>query len=223
MSLINELQESSERDDVIVVLRKTKRLCAKLGRDDILQWVNNELNGYPNDIKDIPDYRNITSYPGYRLNHYISGGYMINGIVLLTEIIPSFKSFKTCLLRPISEIIDIISSIKGDIRYCELMNEDAATAFKEFFRKDNEELLQHAQFLLQKDSNEIRAIPDRIKDMVLDWACSLEISGVTGEGQSFTTKEKKNANNVIFNVSRSIVGQISDSGTNLLGDDNGTV
>ena len=59
MNLVNELQISAEKDDVLAVLRKTKRLASKLGRNDITDWLNSEQNGYPKD-KGIPDYRIVS-------------------------------------------------------------------------------------------------------------------------------------------------------------------
>ena len=37
---------------------------------------------------------------------------------------------------------------------------------------------------------QVMAIPEQIKDKVLDWACDLESAGVFGEGLSFTQKRE---------------------------------
>lgn len=58
MKLISEiidLLSSSERD-VATALMKTKVLLFQLGEKELLEWVNNELNGYP-DRNNLPSYR----------------------------------------------------------------------------------------------------------------------------------------------------------------------
>lgn len=56
MSLVNELQISAEKDDVISALRKAKRLYHKLNLDR--PWIDAELSGYTN--QPIPPYRYIS-------------------------------------------------------------------------------------------------------------------------------------------------------------------
>jgi len=51
----------------------------------------------------------------------------------------------------------------------------------------------------------------------LDWACSLETAGVTGDGQSFSDNEKQVAQAVIFNISNSSIDQLNNSGDNIKG------
>ncbi len=213
MSLVNELQESAERDDVIVVLRRTKRFCAKLGENNTLQWANNESDGYPDNSEDIPEYRNITFCLGYHFDCHVSGNYIVNGV----KTIPGFV-VKRPLLKPISEVVNIIASIKDNLFYGEPFHTENPDLIKQF---------GHNQFVLQANSAEIRAIPERIKDVILDWACSLElagVAGVTGDDQSFSAGDKGKAKNATFNISHCSVGQIADSGTNLVGgSNNGTV
>lgn len=52
--IINEL--SSPQPSLIDALVKTKVLLHRLGRKDLAEWVNNEINGYPDDAF-LPDYR----------------------------------------------------------------------------------------------------------------------------------------------------------------------
>lgn len=213
MGLVNELQCSVEKDDVITVLRKTKRMCYKLGRNDILQWVNNEINGY--DKTPIPEYRNITAYPGYKLNNFRDGH---NGVVLLNETTTLFEGIKDTINKPMSHIVDIIESFNNGQKCCFLMNDKAADTIRRFFANspDNAPILRNAQFLTVLDSIEIKSIPEQVKDIVLDWACNLESLGIAGDDKSFTNDEKDKARETVFNITHCSVGQISDSGTNLL-------
>jgi AbiTii len=67
MSLLRDIQNdlASASGDVTTVLRKCKILAARLGSDEFAQWVERELNGYP-DSQPIPDYRRLT------IQHYAS-------------------------------------------------------------------------------------------------------------------------------------------------------
>ena len=61
MKLIEEIIEnlSSDTPNLNNALFKTKVLLHHLGEDQLISWVNSELNGYP-DIESVPEYRVIT-------------------------------------------------------------------------------------------------------------------------------------------------------------------
>src|SRR6266702_1472488 len=82
MNLVNELQISAEQDDVLTVLRKTKRLASKLGRKDIAEWLQSEMDGYAPG-RPVPEYRQIGTTLAYNTNGYVPVGFgrMMNGIV----------------------------------------------------------------------------------------------------------------------------------------------
>lgn len=58
MSLLREIQNSAidSSTDISTLLRKCKVLAARLGNEEFKNWVDFELNGYP-DIESLPDYR----------------------------------------------------------------------------------------------------------------------------------------------------------------------
>ncbi len=58
MNLLNEIVEalSSQGGSLTDALLKTKVLLHKIGHQELVEWVNNELNGYPND-DNLPEYR----------------------------------------------------------------------------------------------------------------------------------------------------------------------
>lgn len=58
MNLLNEIIEalSSQSGSLTDALLKTKVLLHKIGHQELVEWVNNELNGYPNDDS-LPEYR----------------------------------------------------------------------------------------------------------------------------------------------------------------------
>jgi hypothetical protein len=51
---------SGDKPNLTEALVKTKVLLYKLGRQDLSEWVNNELNGYPADSP-VPEYRVVTA------------------------------------------------------------------------------------------------------------------------------------------------------------------
>jgi len=62
MKLLNELIESlsGERPSLTDALVKTKVLLHQLGRKELVEWVNLELNGYPEGVS-VPEYRVINA------------------------------------------------------------------------------------------------------------------------------------------------------------------
>ena len=60
MSLIRDIQAAtiSQSTDVPNLLRMCKLLAARLGNEQFAQWVEHELNGYP-DIQSLPEYRKV--------------------------------------------------------------------------------------------------------------------------------------------------------------------
>lgn len=72
MSLLREIQVSllEERSDLGPILLKLRFLAARLGSDILEDWVQHEMNGYPEDVS-VPDYRKASiSYSGTFSNMY---------------------------------------------------------------------------------------------------------------------------------------------------------
>jgi hypothetical protein len=69
-------------------------------------------------------------------------------------------------------------------------------------------------FMLKMNTPQVRAIPEAVKDKILEWACALERRGVHGEDMTFSEDEKQNAHTVIFNVTGCKIGQLTNSGNN---------
>jgi AbiTii len=216
VNLVNELQVSAEQDDVLTVLRKTKRLASKLNRHDIAEWLESEQNGYSS-RETVPDYRTVGVTLGYNTNGYIPAGWGM--LVKGTEMLPDCG---LGLKFPIPDSISIVLSwIESKGRAEELCSpvpagSDLCRKLKSMFRFD-QMIARQITFLFRYNGAEIRAIPERIKDRVLNWACDLESAGVTGEGMTFSAKEKEIAHAVTFNIYGSHIEQLSNSGTNLKG------
>ena len=69
-SIVLELQEEvlSPNCDIVTVLRKAHLIAVKLKLSDFDQWIQYELNGYP-DKKSCPEYRKVRGTLKY-LNQY---------------------------------------------------------------------------------------------------------------------------------------------------------
>ena len=65
--------------------------------------------------------------------------------------------------------------------------------------------------------SQVRAIPEAVKNRVLDWACELERRGVLGENMTFSDKEKAEAHTINFNLTNCTVEQLNNMGKNLMG------
>jgi hypothetical protein len=213
MNLVNELQVSTENDDVLTVLRKTKRLASKLDRKDIAEWLHSEQSGYA-DGQSVPDYRKIGTTLAYNTNGYIPAGYgrLMNGI----EDLPSCDVTAPAHVRDsISTVLSWIESLDNGrgiyhpipegSEYCRAIRN--VVRFHPLFAGQ-------ITFLLHFNSCQLKAVPEQIKDKVLEWACALEAAGVTGDGMSFSSEERRIAHSVTFNISNSHIEQLTNSGLN---------
>lgn len=216
MNLVNELQVSAERDDVLTVLRKTKRLASKLDRRDIAEWLNAEQCGYAAG-QAVPDYRKIGTTFAINTNGYVPAGFgrLMKGVQELPSIdVP----VPACMEDPISAVMSMIESLnQGNGIYRSIpQGSDLDLAMRRIISLDP--MFAHQiTFLLHLNATQVKAIPEQIKDTVLDWACALEAAGVTGDGLSFSAKEKDVAHSVVFNISGSHIEQLSNSGLNQRG------
>lgn len=76
MKLLNEIIESlsSQNGSLTDALLKTKVLLHKIGHKELIEWVNNEINGYPDKIE-VPEYRIL---PVNVLANFANMGYQVN-------------------------------------------------------------------------------------------------------------------------------------------------
>jgi hypothetical protein len=212
MNLVNELQVSAEQDDVLTVLRKTKRLASKLGQTDILDWLRHEMEGYPRgDL--VPAYRQVGTTLAMNTNGHVPAGYgyLMNGVHELPGV--GFHPMMP-VVAPVSTILSwIVSLSKGKAIFHPIERHEEAD---DFFRKHVDPMFQgQVDFMLHLNDSQVKAIPDQIKDKVLDWACALEQAGVNGEGQSFNQQEKRIASSITINISGSQIEQLNNMGTNV--------
>jgi hypothetical protein len=77
LNLLNEIVSalSSEAGSLTDALLKTKVLLHRIGRQELAEWVNHELNGYP-DAEQVPEYRRL---PSQVLANAMNMAYQITG------------------------------------------------------------------------------------------------------------------------------------------------
>jgi hypothetical protein len=216
VNLVNELQVSAESEDVLTVLRKTKRLASKLDRQDIAVWLQAEQAGYGPD-QSVPDYRKVVTTLAYNTNGYIPAGYghLMNGIEDLHSI-------------DVTEPIHVRDSISGILTWIEGLSNGRAIYFpvpegSDYSRalrgivRFNPMFARQITFLLRLNHSQVKSIPEQIKDRVLDWACALERANVHGENLTFSAEEKRVAHSITFNISGSHIEQLNNMGANTKG------
>jgi hypothetical protein len=165
------LQISAEQDDVLSVLRKTKRLSSKLGRKDITEWVEQELNGYK-DINSVPNYRIVGVSLAYNTNGYIPAGYnmVCNGIMPIPD---SISLNLTCPVAvPISTVMSWIKELGTKKGLYLPMGKEQSDMVRSLFSCTMSEIIDQLTFLSQMNQSNIDDIPEQVKNKVLDWACS---------------------------------------------------
>lgn len=202
-SLVLELQKEAIKPNCIVsnLIRTAYLIAKKLNITDIIDWLNNELNGYS------PENKNII--PEYRIIHLHLKGKTINGWVSATIPLDYIEIEKFYCFFSVAEIEKLIANdeefcyIKLHPSYqtilCQLFN--CETDYKGGFHKGT-----------------LITILEKIKTKILDWAIELESRGILGENLMFTEDEKHKANTIINNhfhgnVENTQIQQNSDNST----------
>jgi len=202
MSLVNELQEVAESQDILTVLRKAKRVCGKLNRNDILDWIKSEMEGYEGEV---PKYRQVECLL------YFHG-----------EGIPAGWGFVKSGMFPVHNFPSISLPVR-----CSLVSfHEAVTSKQQLYLPTSQEIknvlvsnlsyeeLQRTMLYMHVPDVEVKRILQAVRDVVLDWAIKLEQEGVLGEGHSFTDDEKEKAARVqIILGDNAVVGAIGQGST----------
>lgn len=210
MNLVNELQVSAEQDDVLTVLRKAKRLASKLGVDDINHWLKCEMEGYAQPDT-LPKYRVVKSTLVFNTNGYIPAGYgyMQKGIIPY----PGSHTVDRGIPDSMGEVLSMIAAIqeKNHGLYYPLQESDVTYDLRS---RMHELIADQVTFMLQINAGQVLAIPESVKNRVLDWACELERRGVVGDNLTFSERERAIAHNITFNLTNCHVEQLNNMGKN---------
>lgn len=210
MNLVNELQVSAEREDVLTVLRKARRLASKLGVNDIDAWLTAEQTGYVGG-QEVPQYRLVKGSLVFQTNGPIPVGWGMTGNGIMGY--PGGFVVDRPMIDPMGEVMALIENV-ATTKHGLYMQMDDDGNMDVFRRTLHPYIAGQVTFLLKMNAARVRAIPEAVKDKVLDWACALERRGVHGEDMTFNDRERELAHSITFNITDCKIGQLTNSGNN---------
>lgn len=189
----------SNSTDIEDLLSRAKMISAKLGLKDMSDWIDYELNSYP-DFASLPDYRIITDIPIRAFNPYhgwipyqFSSGFDVETYGLLTTV---------HITNPVSMLVQYSKS--EDSLYC-----DVPQAAMEFLQKCSGTSLRMAWCI---SPSIITKILSNTRSRILDWSLLLENKGIFGEGLLFSQAEKREAAAMTVNNINNFNGNVHNAG-----------
>lgn len=180
VGLVEQLQDDAINPDVPVstLLRKVKVAAVKLGRDDTIAWVQNELEGYKK-FDDLPDYRKGSGNT-VAWNPYHGWQHIDIRDAKFADLISDVAFYE-----PIANYESALKN-ENDRFSIPLSNELVAMM--------NETLNVRVPRISNSISRGfIIKIVERVRDLVLNWAVELQRVGITGKGLSFSADERRTA------------------------------
>lgn len=188
--IVLELQKEAmdKNADIESLLRKSYFIARKLKLPEFEEWIQCEQEGYGK--KETPEYRMIQGQ--LKALNPVRGW-----IPVVMESAIAEKAFtKTKLPNSVSELYDLYQNAESSMLVMNLPAERNKYVAKccGF----------NTQFRLEFGKNQIYSILSRVKNNILDWALTLEESGIVGRDYSFSEEEKKdsarkNRNNKLYN------------------------
>ncbi|GKW36722.1 MULTISPECIES: AbiTii domain-containing protein [Pectobacterium] len=187
------------------LLSRAKMISVKLGLTDISEWLQYELNGYPNyDL--LPDYRILTETPIRAFNPYVGWiPYHLGNINNQDHEI--YDSLTTVNLNnPVSMLVEYSKSEST-------LYTDLPAFVVDFLQKASG---TNFRMCWEINPTQITKIISNIRSKILDWALLLESKGIFGDGLLFSLEEKKEAQSVTYNTinnhgnGMTIIGDVSN-------------
>jgi AbiTii len=173
------------------LLRQTKLIAAKLNLADVEEWVDLELNGYP-DGKIRPEYRAVTTDKLLLHNPY-------RGWQYVGDVKQTIRTH-----QPIAEI--------------EILAQEEQVSFtpeKNYPITDGLGTSTGSNWPQRVIVNptQFKGILEAVRNELLRWAIELEKRGIKGEDMSFNEKEKQSATNQVFHIQKftGILGNVQNS------------
>lgn len=173
-SLVWELQRDALNREISVLflLRKALVVARKLNIQEFQQWVEKELNGYP-EISYLPQYRfmfgELKAFNPYR------GWIPVIVHPQIHELIS-----KVPVLQPISEIETLKDKNSSLITM--------QPAWEKILREYHDIPFE---MKIHIDISQATGVLEAVRDVVLNWSLKLEEDGILGEEMTFSQKEKQ--------------------------------
>ena len=190
--LVHELQQDALNRKVPVsdLLRKAVVVSRKLGANEIVEWLNHELSGYPPDEDQIPEYREIRGqikvfnpYRGWQPMHF--------GDPEMGE-----RLARRRIGQAIGELVSIAENDRDSslmVPYSESIK-NALMGVMEFPLEPT----------LMVSRSQVDGILEGVRNEVLNWALELEGKGIVGDGMSFSRDEKTKATSTTYQITNNI-------------------
>ena len=192
--LIEEIQREALDTKVSVtsLLRKVKLTAVKLGLDSLESWIEQELNGFSNEV---PDYRivigNLVAWnPVNGWIHVQSNSHEFMETVSQAQIRQSIASLEDLLAAGSGGHMNLPLAAEGVNFINNMSNYKAARMAHQISRGD------------------LVSIVSTVRNMVLDWTIEMEKKGVLGAGMSFAPEERALAQQVMTTINIGSVEQI---------------
>ena len=176
--IILELQTElmSSNCDIVNVLRKAHLIASKLKLVDLDNWIQSELNGYPNQ-KLCPEYRKmkgtLKAFNPYR------------GWIPVIIQNPKFEK-KMCEIK-------IIESISQLLNLCELSKNELIIKYS----GEQQSLLNEisnfpipTRYALYIQTSSVKDIIEKVKNKILEWTLTVDLEGSIGENMILSYQEK---------------------------------
>lgn len=175
--IVFELQKEAmdKKADIESLLRKSYVIARKLKLPEFQEWIQCEQEGYGK--KEVPEYRMIQGQ--LKALNPVSGWIP----VVMDSAVAESAFTKTKLPNSVSELYDLYQNAESSMLVMNLPAERNKYVAKccGF----------NTQFRLEFGKNQIYSILSRVKNNILDWALTLEESGIVGRDYSFSEVEKK--------------------------------
>lgn len=175
--IVLELQKEAmdKKADIESLLRKSYVIARKLKLPEFQEWIQCEQEGYGK--KEVPEYRMIQGQ--LKALNPVRGWIP----VVMDSAVAESAFTKTKLQNSVSELYDLYQNAERSMLVMNLPAERNKYVAKccGF----------NTQFRLEFGKNQIYSILSRVKNNILDWALTLEESGIVGRDYSFSEEEKK--------------------------------
>ena len=187
-SLVHQLQAEAIDDTVSIsgLLMKAKLVASKLGMEDLTEWIEFELGGYPSRAQ-VPPYRRFVNQP-QAFNPYV-GWIPIELGGLPQKLIYEFTTIY--IQESISNVErHALDSGKLEVRMpetlCEMLyaGSDSHSRFKISWRFS---------------AVSLNGVLAAVRGRILSWSLDLDKQGILGEGVNFSFKEKEVASMIFKN------------------------
>ena len=209
-SIVLELQSEAMASDSNVsdLLRKSLVIASKLEIKDFEDWVKQEINGYRDNLDNIPDYREVRG----SLQYYAANNGSYFPAILLNPIVANYIK-QNKLPQSITELESLLKSEKESIFI--IPSEEIQKELRISFKMET-------KFRITLERSQVQKIIDMVKTIILEWSLQLEKDGILGEGIKFSQKEKQVAdkqnytvNNFYVNVSGLQIQQHTQNSTQI--------